>query len=422
MKISIALSILILAIGAVMAWNDRYDLTSSRQIYRQAAAEAAQLGIAAGGSADARANKRERGVAKISPAEYIAHLKAMIALGLAPQDETLIKRSSEMTERLNSLNAAELNALIEALLAEKDITAEAQSGPVRHLIGLVKKSHPQAALELLILHPEMIKSSNVPDTLTRWATDDSLAAWDWVRQHAVTHPELVTDEAKRSLIRGAAAQNPKLAFEMIRELDPDWKLGAIYGLMRAAKTDEQRTETLIALRVHLATLPDPSKAADMKNSAFGVIASGATENGYDAAQKWLATANLSRDELHDFSTGLMSIEDESDTGRWVEWLGKNATREQLNDGVFNLVYSWTKKDYQAAGEWLSGTPDGPAKIIAVNAYVTAISGYEPEVAAKWVDTLPPGKARETRYKDIHGNWPKDDPQGAAAFAEKHGIK
>ena len=423
MKISFALSILILAIGAVMAWNDRHDLTSSRAVYRQVAAEAMELGIAAGGSGDARATKRERGVAKISPAEHIAFIKEMIALGSAAPEESMAKRHSGMTERLNSLNAAELNAFIAALLAEKDIAAKAQSWRIRYLVELLGKSHPSAALEIFVLHPELDGSSyNVSSVLTRWATDDPLAALDWLRKHAVTHPELVADEAKRSLIGGAAAKSPKLAFEILRELDPERKIGAIHKLMWAAKTDEQRTETLIALREHLGTLSDPSKAAAMRESALCELVPGATENGYDAAQKWLATANLSPDELHDFSSALVSIHVESDIGRWVEWMGKNADSKELNIEVFNMVYPWTQKDYQAAGAWLSGTPDGPAKIAAVKAYVTAIASYEPEVAAQWIGTLPPGKDQDVRYQGILSNWPKNDPQGAAAFADKHGIK
>lgn len=425
MKISIALSILILAIGAVMAWNDQHDLTSSREIYRQVAAEAAELGIASSGSEAAtssRAAKRGRDVVKISPPEYIAYLKEMIALGSTPPDESLEKRGSEITERLNSLNANELNALIEALLAEEGITAEAKSGRVGYLVGLLQKSDPQAALELFVLHPATSERSSIPDTLSRWATDDPLAALDWVRAHAVTHPDLVTDEAKRSLIEGAAAQNPKLAFEILRECDPERKIGGIYGLMRAAKTDEQRTETLIALREHLGSIPDPSKANDLRRAAIGELAYSSTRNGYDAAQKWLASAKLSQDELYDFSSALVSIRVDSDVGRWVEWMGKNAAPKQLNIQVFNLVHSWTKRDYQAAGEWLSNTPDGPSKIIAIKTYATTIASHEPEVAAQWLDTLPPGKDRDSSFRGIHSSWPKNDPQGAAAFAEKHGIK
>jgi hypothetical protein len=34
----------------------------------------------------------------------------------------------------------------------------------------------------------------------------------------------------------------------------------------------------------------------------------------------------------------------------------------------------------------------------------------------------PGQERDRTLKNIHLNWPKNDPEGAAAFAAEHGIK
>jgi hypothetical protein len=86
-----------------------------------------------------------------------------------------------------------------------------------------------------------------------------------------------------------------------------------------------------------------------------------------------------------------------------------------------LIQRWTTEDYQAAGKWLATTPESPAKNTAVSSYAQTIANYEPQTAAQWALTLPPGENRDNTLKRIYSYWPKDDPGGAAAFAKKHSI-
>jgi len=85
---------------------------------------------------------------------------------------------------------------------------------------------------------------------------------------------------------------------------------------------------------------------------------------------------------------------------------------------------WTEKDYQAAGTWLTQAADGPAKQAAVASYAKTVAPYEPETAAQWAITLPPGRTRIIALQTVYEKWPKNDPaakEAAEAFAEKHGI-
>lgn len=67
---------------------------------------------------------------------------------------------------------------------------------------------------------------------------------------------MITDDAKKGLIRGAAAQNPELAFQLIGALGIKDELRAISQIARAANTSAERTVTLGALRDYLATIQD----------------------------------------------------------------------------------------------------------------------------------------------------------------------
>jgi hypothetical protein len=84
--------------------------------------------------------------------------------------------------------------------------------------------------------------------------------------------------------------------------------------------------------------------------------------------------------------------------------------------------NWTRNDYQSAGQWLTTAPDGLVKNAAIRSYAETVSPYDPETAAQWALTLPPGNERERTLRRIHQNWPADDSAAKEAFARKHGIQ
>lgn len=51
-----------------------------------------------------------------------------------------------------------------------------------------------------------------------------------------------------------------------------------------------------------------------------------------------------------------------------------------------------------------------------------LTRYDPETAIQWIMTLPPDRDRDNTLKNIHLNWTKDVPEGAAVFANEHGIR
>jgi len=90
-----------------------------------------------------------------------------------------------------------------------------------------------------------------------------------------------------------------------------------------------------------------------------------------------------------------------------------------------MVSGWTQSDFQATGAWLNTTPTGPLKNSAIRSYAETVSRYEPEAAAQWALTLPPGEDRDQTLNRIYKNWPKkDDASKAAAeaFKSQYGVK
>ena len=439
MKISIAVSILILALGTSLGWHDRQQLAAVRASHAKLVAEAARHGIAIDSTHSTnpiRITKRERedraAAAKLAAAEFIAFAKEMEAFekkGGGQPDEAMQKRIMDFMDRMMSLDSAQLKILIAEVRAAKDLKDESRQGLIAFSIMTLANDHPQAALALFTESGDLFEDDQmgkhlISSSLAKWAKDDPLAALEWVKKNGEKFPDLVTEDAKRGMISGAAAQDPKLAFQLIGELGLKDQSQAISGIISSAKTPEQRTATLAALRGHLASLQDENARNETAERSIGSLARGLAQDGFESATQWIAGAKLNPSELENFADGMSHSVKSGETGQWIEWISETLPTGKSDDSIRNLVSNWTRNDYQAAGKWLAAAPDGPAKITSIRAYAETISRYEPESAAQWAMTLPPGKDRDETLKEIHQNWPKEDPaakEAAAVFAKEHGI-
>lgn len=438
MKISIAVALLILAVGAVVGWHDYQQVAAARQSHGKLVAEASRLGIDPSNLSDSvRITKHKRedreAVAKRFAAEFIAFGREREAFEKAAGDrpdeagqQHMSQRMSDFIERMMSLDAAQMKTLIAGIRSNEDLKDESRQRLLDVAFMVMTEGHPQAMLALFAESPEYAKSDMsggyvTSSAIARWAKDDPLAALEWIRTNIGNVSGPVADLAKHGLIRGVACQDPRLAFKLIGELgfkDDD----AIQNIVGAAQTPEERTATLAALREHLSTMTDEKARDETSAKAIGSLANGVARDGFKPATEWLAAAKLTPAELVSFSERANSS---GETGQWVEWLGNTLPPGKADGRIQNLVSDWTKMDYQAAGQWLSTTPDGPAKNTAVRSYAETLSRYQPATAAQWAMSLPPGQDREITLKTIYQNWPKTDPaaiEAAAAFARQHGIE
>ncbi len=438
MKFSIPIAILILTGAAAIGWNDQQRLAVAQQKHAKLVAEAAGLGIALDPSHPSdpiHVTKHERtdreADAKLAAKEFIAFAKEMEAMEKkgGPPDEAAQKRIIALMDRMMSLDAGQLKIVIAELRAAPDLKDETRQGLIGFSIMTLANDHPQAALALFTESSDLFKKNGmgshvISASLSRWAKDDPAAALAWVRENGEKFPDLITDDAKRGLVAGAALNDPKLAFKLIGELGLK-DAQDVSAIIQAAKTPEERSATLDALRAHLGTITDEKTRAEIRGGAIGSLASKVVDEGFQSATQWIEKAKLSPEELIDFANGLNSSNNNSDTGQWVEWVAEKLPDGKSDASIQQLVSEWTTNDYQAAGKWLGTMPAGPAKNVSIRSYAETISKYEPEAAAQWAMTLPAGKDRESTLQQIYQNWPKEDSAAeaaAAAFAKEHGIK
>ena len=438
MRISLAATVLILIAGAALGLRDQKRLSLARELHAELTAEAEKLGVSLdlqSPDASGRVTKRERengmAVAKDVAREFIAFAKEMEAAEKngSARDEAGQKRVTEMLERIMALDSSQLKILIDEVRAATELKDEMRKGLIGFCIMTLATDHPQAALAIFTESSDLFKDDGmgshvISSSLGTWAKDDPQAALEWVRKNAEKFPDLITDNAKKGLIAGAARQDPQLAFKLIAELGIKQPSEAVSGIMNAAQTAEERTLSLAALRAHVATLPEGEESKNSAGDAIRQLAINVVRDGFESATAWISTAKLSPAELEAFASGIHPSK-RSESGMWVEWLGRELPPEKAENQISNLMRNWTQNDYQAAGTWLASAPDGPAKHASIRSYAETIASYDPEVASQWALTLPPGKARKQTLSRIHDNWPREDEAGkqaAKAFAKQHGIK
>jgi hypothetical protein len=438
MRISFAITAFILVLGAAYGWHSYEKLVRVRQVHAGLVLEAGQLGISIDGrgSSDVvRVTKREREIntetdAKQLAADFISFAREMEAANEdgGGGDSNKQKRVIELIDRMISLNAAQIKILITELRGATGIRDEMREGMIGFSIMTLAGDHPELALAILTESSDLLKEKGmgehvVSSSLSGWAKRDPIAAMEWVKANREKNPNLVSEDAKCGLISGTAANDPKLAFKFISELQLNDPSNAVKGIVSAANTPAERTATLEAMREYLSTVTDEASRGGMSSSAFSQMAQASAKEGFDAATRW-AESSLTPAEFGQFADGVSHLGDNREEGKWIEWIGNKLPAEKSSELVTRMVRSWTQEDYQAAGTWLNSAPAGPTKNTAIRTYAEAVSRYEPEAAAQWAVSLPPGKERNETLKGIYQNWPRKDQDAkdaAEAFAKLHGI-
>jgi hypothetical protein len=425
MKASLFLSLLILAAGAFFGWKQSQQLTTVRETHRQVVAEALALGLSpdsllAEGKAPlptklAREDSQEKtAAAKSFSKELIAfavEMKKMEKEGKQP-DEAMQKRIMEVMSRFLDLSPAQIKVVIAELRASSDVDDEMRKGIVGFSIMMLANDNPESALALFTESGDLIDLPGmgnhvVASSLGKFAEKDPLGALE-------KHAGLVTEEAKAAVIAGAAKQDLKLALSLVGELKFKDQHKIASSLAGSARTAEERTALLSALR-------GDEKHAELLKGTLASLGGQLAGDGFEAGQSWLTLAALSDQEAENLADGLSHWQTKGETGQWIDWMADKLPAEKLPQKVENMVSQWTREDYQAAGAWINGTQDGPAKQAAVKSYARTVAPYEPASAAQWAVTLPAGQERDELLKNVHAEWKKKDETAAAEFAKEHGL-
>ena len=416
MKISLALTAVVLAAAAGLSWYNHQDLASAREAQVKLVAEATTLGVAPDSSLPSDGGRvtkrgRERGdkdksaIAAAIATDFFAMAKES---GLSGEAKS--QRIQEIVDRVMALDPAQLKAFFSTVCATQDLTDESRQEILCACLCKLAHNRPQATVTLLtevgdLLRVKKTFEGPAYDALSRWAREEPTLALDWLRKNGGNFPGLTNDSVKTRILNSIAERDPQLALKAIGELSFKDSSYVIYQIGYTPKTPVARSASLTAIRDYLATLPDEKSREAATKSAIGGLSLSLETEGYAAATRWIAREKFSPTELENLATEFQSFRKSDGAGAWIDWMSANLPAGTSVGHIDRLVRKWTTDDYPAAGKWLSTTPASPTKNAAIRSYAETVSTLDPATATQWAMTLPPGPDRDATLKHIQDHPP-----------------
>lgn len=419
MKISIAISTLILAVAATMGWNNHKRIQVITETHRSLMHEASARGL----TIDLKNSKGAPLVTKRAREEKDAQArlvaKELIAFAIESEevqetgeqpDELMQEKILQLMDKMLSLDAGQLKILIEEFRSNKEMKEETRTGMITFAIMTLASDHPKAALTLFtesddILDNDMIGNHLLTSSLSKWASSDSEGALEWVRKNAEKYPDLITDEVKSGLVKGASSNSIALGFDLLKELkleDPD---NALHSIASAVGSSAERTEFLKLYREYVKAVPKNEVGSSLHTMHY--LSQGIAKDGFEAGSRWISESELTADEIKALLPNIAYNTKSAEKGLWIEWMDENLTGKDRDHQIESVMQSWTENDFRAAGEWLAKAPDSNAKKASVSAYARTVAPHDPKVAAEWALTLPPGERRKETLNSVYEIWRED---------------
>lgn len=424
MRISLAISLLIIALAALIGWRDHHELAGLRSENYRLSGEAAAMGISPDDSVQGRAHqrhKRER-VDKLAEARGAAldiigiarELKRLEESG-EPADTAMQDRILGGLERIRSMDGDQLLAMISEFRIVEKLDDTMRSMLLTVTTDALTDRDPRAALELLSADGQpLVDSRNrvslVLKSLANWAETDPDVSLAWL--HANPLDFMANQAMELALVEGAARTNQKLAIDLIKELGIVDKGTALRGIALKLSEPGERTELLRLMRDSSGFFVEHEIHEALANMAPGVAG-----EGFGKGVAWIEQNKLSAGELNFMIQHIATRAGNADKGRWIEWMGSNLPADSRDGQIEFSIRDWTASDHRAAGEWLAALPDGPAKPASVAVFAKTVALHDPKIAAQWALTLPPGGKRNDTLKAVYEKWPQDDPARASFMAE-----
>ena len=191
--------------------------------------------------------------------------------------------------------------------------------------------HPEAALTIFTESEDLIENGMMSkhllsSSLSNWAATDPDAALEWVRKNSEKHSDLITDDVKSGLVKGAGKNDIGLAFDLINELKLEKPNNAIRELAMTMNNAGKRTDFLALVRKNAEAIQDEKERKEMVNVAVSSLAHGVAKEGFDEATRWIEVNEFSPEEIEQISGTIGYAAKSSEKGQWIEWLGENLGR------------------------------------------------------------------------------------------------
>ena len=226
---------------------------------------------------------------------------------------------------------------------------------------------------LLDLQTTSQKDPRIPAALAKVGETDPAHAESWMRAdpQRMTNPDLL-----KVWLGGLAAHDPVAALAALNDvaaLEPSAALAGIPILASHMRTNDER----VLLLKHCVAEADVARRTGLVQAVFGKVSTFAEAGDLFSR---LDLPGTTGDEIAAEIATRNLTDEPANRG---DWLLAQTTAEGRPEALRQFITSWTRADYNAAGQWLGQLPASPDRDTAVANFVSLIRELDPEAAISW---------------------------------------
>jgi len=419
MKICYLSSLLILVAGCLFGWLEHHRRPSLEHEYHETFATASTLRSFTDELNLGLKKKIRYRPSTLPRSTEARQLVEEISLMIKEQSDGATTRTEEempppqekLIARLLDIDPVMAKELLITLNdSDNEISEPHLKKPITSIILLtLGNSYPEEALSMLQELPKAFPKKDAQAmssvVFEEWASRDSASALAWIKQH----PEYLNERTKVAVISGTIAQEPAMAFRLMKEwgFSEQETSSSSQKIVASANTPERRMALVETLRKQMSG--SSKNERDARRHVVKSLAGAVSRQGFESSIEWLKEVNLDGDEMNAFSNGVAERYSGDDSGRWLEWLASQFPHEERGPKISKLMGRWARQDFQAAGDWLNQLDDVNLKELAIVSFSREVSQYDQETAMAWALTLRNERERDSLLAEIQTLLRNDNP-------------
>ncbi|MFP6887271.1 MAG: hypothetical protein VB997_06890 [Opitutales bacterium] len=247
----------------------------------------------------------------------------------------------------------------------------------------------------------------VAEALAEWASRDANAALDWAK--AQNEDKERDNPLLAGVIKGVAEKDLEAAAKMFFELPPGnarWQ--ASHHLVQ--KYVEQGVDSAIAWADRI-----PPDDLNFREVLLGQVGSMIAKKDPSRAAEWADTLAVgeARNRIVNTVLGHWVSQAPAEASTWTAKIDDPNTRRHAMTQMANY---WGVRDPVATAQWLNTFPASKDMDPVVGAFVTRISGRDPEGAVGWAMSIIDQERKSTALRQALTAWRRVDEEAAERWS------
>ena len=155
---------------------------------------------------------------------------------------------------------------------------------------------------------------------------------------------------------------------------------------------------------------DPANAKLRPQLAYAILNAHLAAGGVDAAKKKARDLEIGDTDVAGYLVANLQQLIAKTPSAALEWLSEVQEAEGYAEILPTAVAVWAHSDYGAAGQWLRGRPQSPARAAALARYVALVAPVDPDAAQSAASKIADPEQREAALSRLKRGHPGAAPQ------------